>query len=82
MKIGEHWKMLDVNNSDWIKVGRRLGISADQAVAWVDELRDELPGAVERAAASLPTSTRPEAEHMAERMIEHIAGTWKPNLHR
>lgn len=27
MKIGEHSTMLDVNNSDWRKVGRRLGIS-------------------------------------------------------
>lgn len=80
MKIGEHWKMLDVNTSDWTKVGRRLGISADRAVAWVDELRNELPGAFERAAASLPMNMRPEAECMAERILEHVAGTWNPNL--
>jgi HipA-like protein len=82
MKIGDHWKMLDVNTSDWSKVGRRLGIPTHQAVAWVAELRDELPGAFERAAASLPMNTRPEAERMAERIIEHVGGTWKPNLNR
>lgn len=82
MMIGEHWKMLDVNNSDWVKVGRRLGISAEQATAWVEELRNELPDAFERAVASLPLSARPEAERMAERIIEHVAGTWKPTLPR
>ncbi|MDT5259664.1 MAG: serine/threonine-protein kinase HipA [Mycobacterium sp.] len=80
MKIGDHWRMLDVTNSDWRKVGRRLGISSDQAVAWVDELRDQLSGAFERAAAALPVAVRPEAERMAERIIDHVAGTWKPNL--
>jgi serine/threonine-protein kinase HipA len=82
MKIGDHWKMHDVNTSDWSKVGRRLGIPVNQAVDWVDELRDELPGAFERAAASLPTNARPEVERMAERIIEHVVGTWKPNLDR
>lgn len=82
MKIGDHWRMLDVTNSDWRKVGRRLGIPGDQAVAWVDGLRDQLSGAFERAAASLPIGVRSEAEHMAERITDHVAGTWKPNLGR
>ena len=82
MKIGDHWRMLDVINSDWRKVGRRLGISGDQAVAWVDELRDQLSGAFERASASLPIAVRSEAERMAERIIDHVAGTWKPNQER
>jgi serine/threonine-protein kinase HipA len=82
MKIGEHWKMLDVNNSDWVKVGRRLGIAADQAVDWVAELRAELPGAFERVARSLPTNTGPEAQRTAERIVDHIAGTWTRNLNR
>lgn len=80
MKIGDHWKLLDVTNSDWSKVGRRLGIPVDQAVAWVDELRRDLPGAFERAAAALPVSLQPEAERMAEQIIEHVSGTWTPNL--
>ncbi|AKS35867.1 type II toxin-antitoxin system HipA family toxin [Mycolicibacterium goodii] len=82
MKIGDHWKMLDVNTSDWTKVGRRLGIPADQAVAWVDELREELPGAFERGIRALPESLQPEAKRMAERIVEHVAGKWKPNLTR
>ncbi|TGB44659.1 type II toxin-antitoxin system HipA family toxin [Mycolicibacterium peregrinum] len=82
MKIGDHWKMLDVTASDWRKVGRRLGIPADQAVAWVDELRGDLPAAFARAAVTLPESVQPEAERMTERIIEHVSGTWKPNLDR
>lgn len=82
MKIGEHWKMLDVNDSDWRKVGRRLGIPGDDAVAWVHDLRDRVPGAFERAAASLPKTVRSEAEHMVGRIVEHVAGSWKPNLTR
>lgn len=80
MKIGDHWKMLDVTSSDWRKVGRRLGIPGDRAVAWVDELRGQLPGAFERAVASLPTTVQPTAERMTERIVDHVAGTWKPNL--
>lgn len=80
MKIGEHWKMLDVNHSDWSKVGRRLGISGDRAVAWVDDLRAELPGAFERAAASLPSSVQAEAGRMGERIVDHVIGTWQPNM--
>jgi serine/threonine-protein kinase HipA len=82
MKISDHWRMLDVTNSDWRKVGRRLGIAGDQAVAWVDELRVQLPGAFESAIPSLPIAVRSEAERMAERIIDHVAGTWKPNLGR
>lgn len=74
--------MLDVTASDWRKVGRRLGIPADQAVAWVDELRRNLPDAFSRAAAALPESVQPEAERMTERIIQHVSGTWKPNLDR
>ena len=82
MKIGDHWKMHDVTSSDWRKVGRRLGIPADQAVAWVDELRDELPGAFERAVASIPSPARATAEPMAERIVDHVAGRWSPKLDR
>lgn len=80
MKIGEHWKMLDVNRSDWSKVGRRLGIPGDRAVAWVDDLRSELPEAFEHAAASLPTSVQAEASRMAERIVDHVVGTRRPDM--
>lgn len=80
MKIGDHWRMLDVTASDLRKVGRRLGISGDRAVGWVDELRRGLPGAFESAVASLPSSMRAEAERMAARIIDHVGGTWTPTL--
>lgn len=82
MKIGEHWKMLDVTTSDWRKVGRRLGIPGDQAVGWVDELRRELPAALERAVQSLPPVVKPDASRMAERITERVVGTWRPTLAR
>lgn len=82
MKIGEHWKMLDVNSSDWRKVGRRLGIVGDQAMGWVDELRSELPGAFERAIAAIPPDIQEEARYMAGRIVEHVAGTWRPSFSR
>lgn len=80
MKIGEHWKMLDVNSSDWRRVGRRLGVPGDQAVAWVDGLRRDLPGAFKRAVATIPPGMQQEAGRMAGRIVEHVAGTWRPNL--
>lgn len=82
MKIGDHWKMLDVTSSDWRKVGRRLGIPGDEGVAWVDELRAEIPGAFERAVQSLPSTVEIEAARMAERIVQHVVGTWKPNVDR
>jgi serine/threonine-protein kinase HipA len=82
MKIGEHSRMLDVTDGDWTKVGRRLGIPVDRAVRWVEELRVSLPGAFERAVESLPVHTRSTATIMAERIIEHVNGTWRPDLLR
>lgn len=82
MKIGNDWKMLDIGDSNWRDVGRRLGVPGDQAVTWVAELRATLPGAFERAAASLPSEVRAGANRMADRIVEHINGTWKPTLDR
>jgi serine/threonine-protein kinase HipA len=82
MTIGGHWKMLDIGDDDWTKVGRRLGIPGQQAVAWVAELRATLPDAFERAAASLPSHAHADANRMADRIVEHINGSWKPDLDR
>lgn len=82
MKIGNHWRMLDVTNEDWARVGRRLGVSGDQAVAWAEELREEIPEALDRAVESMPDEVRDEARRMSERIGEHAQGTWKPSLSR
>ena len=82
MKIGQHWKMFDVNKSDWRRVGLRLGIPGDQAVGWVDDLRGQLPSAFERAIAAIPPEMQAEAHRVAEPIVEHVAGTWRPNLGR
>jgi serine/threonine-protein kinase HipA len=78
MKIGQHWKMLDVTSSDWRRVGQRLGVPGDQAVAWVEELRGKLPGAFESAVATIPNQMQKGADRMAARIVEHVAGSWKP----
>ncbi|MCR1785067.1 type II toxin-antitoxin system HipA family toxin [Nocardioides carbamazepini] len=82
MTIGRTSKMLDVTKDDWIKVGRRLGAHPEQAEAWVDELRTNLPEAFAQAVGSLPETAQGEAERMAERIVEHVNGTWRPSLLR
>ncbi|MBT0768109.1 HipA domain-containing protein [Kineosporia sp. J2-2] len=79
MKIGEHWRFLDVGISDWKRAAKQIGVPGEQGVAWVEELRRELPGALERAAASLPADVQAEANVMAERIAEHVNGTWRPD---
>ena len=82
MKVGDSWRMLDVTTRDWVKVGRRLGVPADQAVAWVEDLRTSLPDSFASAAASLPEGVRSKAERMTERILAHVDGTWRPDLDR
>jgi len=82
MKVGDHWKMLDVTAKDWERVGRRLGVPGDQAVAWVEDLRRSLPSAFVRAVTSLPADTHTAADRMAERIIQHVNGSWRPDLDR
>ncbi len=82
MKVGAHWRLLDIGDGDWAKAGRRLGIPGDQAVAWVADLRSRLPSALTAAASSLPSEVQPEASRMAARIAEHVNQTWRPNLDR
>lgn len=82
MRVGAHWKMLDVTDSDWDKVGRRLGLPGGQAVAWVEDLRQTLPSTFAAARASLPDDVQAEAGRMAERIIEHVQGRWRPDVDR
>lgn len=82
MKVGEHWKFLDIVDTDWGKVARQLGLPASQAVSWVEELRDELPSAFERAVESLPVDAREQAGMMAKRMLAHADRSWRPDLDR
>ncbi|GAB3261365.1 type II toxin-antitoxin system HipA family toxin [Kineosporia babensis] len=79
MKIGEHWRFLDIGIADWKRAAKQLGLPGDQAINWVEELRTNLPGALERAVASLPPNVQVEANAMAERIAEHVAGTWRPD---
>ncbi len=82
MKLGEHWRMLDVTERDWRAVARQLDIPGDQAMAWVAALRADLPEAFAAAVASLPEDIRDEAGRMAGRIVEHIQGVWRPTLDR
>ena len=82
IKIGDHWKMLDVNARDWSTVAQRFGIPSNRALVWVQELRAGLPGAFARAIQALPADVRAGANRMADRILEHVEGTWRPDLDR
>jgi serine/threonine-protein kinase HipA len=82
MKVGEAWKFLDIGNDDWERAAKQLGVPGDQAIAWVDDLREGLPEAFERAVASLPSDVQDEAGQMAEHIVEHVNGIWRPDLDR
>jgi serine/threonine-protein kinase HipA len=82
MKIGKHWKLLDVGTEDWERAGRHLALPPGQAEAWVDEMRGDLDRAFAEAVASLPAGAQGEASAMAERIVEHVHGAWRPNLDR
>ncbi|GAA3636183.1 type II toxin-antitoxin system HipA family toxin [Kineosporia mesophila] len=79
MKIGGHYTFLEITDADWRQVGKQLGVAGDQAITWVEELRQKLPAALKRAAGSLPADVIEEANAMAERISEHVVGTWRPD---
>lgn len=74
--------MLDVNARDWSTVAQRFGIPSNRALVWVQELRAGLPGAFARAIQALPADVRAGANRMADRILEHVEGTWRPDLDR
>ena len=82
MRVGEHSRMLDVTERDWRAAARQLAIPGDQAMAWVADLRARLPVAFAAAVESLPDDVVDEASAMADRIIEHVQGVWRPNLDR
>jgi serine/threonine-protein kinase HipA len=82
MKIGQRWKFLDVTAEDWKRAARQLDIAPTQMLSWVDELREGLPAAFDRAVDSLPAHVQEEASTMAHRIVEHVRGTWRPDLER
>lgn len=82
MMIGKHWRMLDVGPADWSRAGSRLGLSSGEGADIVAELRDRLPAAFERAVVSLPADVHDEANAMADRIVEHVNGSWRPALDR
>lgn len=41
-----------------------------------------VPSVFKRAMASLPSTVWSDAERMAARLIEHVAGTWRPSMDR
>lgn len=80
MKIGEHWKFSQIGQRDWVKTAQRLGIPREEGVAIVEKMRAAIPEAFTKAVASLPASAQNEAGRMAERIVEHAEGRWRPNL--
>ncbi|MGL5808476.1 MAG: hypothetical protein ACRCYQ_00845, partial [Nocardioides sp.] len=54
------------------------GLTADIALETVEDLRSAIPDALARAVASLPTDVQPSASRMAEQIIKHASGSWRP----
>lgn len=80
MRIGDNRIMREISPTDWAKVGRRLGVGGDTAVARFGTLRDALPGALDEGMSTLPASTRRRAERLAEQITSHaesLARSWR-----
>lgn len=82
MKIGRSWTMLEVTSRDWASVARRLQLPEEQALAWVQDLRGRLPEAFAAAVASLPSDIHERGGRIAEPIIDHVEGRWKPSRDR
>ena len=74
MKVGDHWAMRQITDSDWAKAGRRLGLRADAAVGRVRALRDRIPEAFAQAVGDLPDSMRGRALAIAAAVERHVDG--------
>lgn len=80
MKVGDHWSMREITDFDWAKMGRRLGLDADAAVARVHDLRQRLPESFGQAVSELPDSVRERATAIARAVEVHLnegPGTWR-----
>ncbi len=68
MKIGEHWDMVRVTENDWAAVGARLGMTRDEAIGRMRQLRTQIPAAFATAASEpgIPDSLRDQAQRIAE----------------
>lgn len=72
--------MLDVRADEWGRLGIRLGIGSNSARTIATDLARRLPDAFTEAVAELPERLRPTGEAMVVRILEHVGGTWRPNL--
>ena len=74
MKIGSTWRMAAVSDTDWVAVGQRFGLSADDAVDRARTVRARIPSAVSEAAgeAGIPEPLRERAYWIAELITAHI----------
>ena len=82
LRINGQRYMLDVTAKDWERVGTQLGLGRGESEAIVSDLRTQLPDAFSAAVAMVPESDRARATTMAQRIIEHVEGTCRPNLDR
>nr|NLI49216.1 type II toxin-antitoxin system HipA family toxin [Propionibacterium sp.] len=74
MKVGDHWSLREINDFDWAKVGRRLGLDADAAVARVHDLRQRLPDSFGQAVGDVPESLRERASAIAHAVEQRLTG--------
>lgn len=73
LKIGEHWVMREISESDWVKTARRLGIAPDWALGRVTALRRQVAGAFQAEADALPASLQDRGHAIASAVERHVA---------
>lgn len=76
MKIGSTWDMANVTNRDWAAVGRKLGLSEDDALERVDRIRRQLPEMIHQVASEpgIPDNDRAHAQLLADRVDAFVTG--------
>lgn len=79
MKVGRHDRCLDIGADDWRQAARQLGAPVADALGWVEQLREDLPDAFTRAIQAMPDEVQGEAAHLAEQIIDHVRGVWRPS---
>ena len=74
MMIGKTWDMAAVTDNDWTIIGGRLGLSAGEAIARAQAIKERIPAAFDQAIQEekVPASLRLRARWIADLVTAHV----------
>lgn len=74
MMIGKTWDMAAVTDNDWAITGGRLGLSAGEAIARAQAIKERIPAAFDQAIQEekVPASLRLRARWIADLVTAHV----------